>query len=172
MRLITGRLVLAAALAGGVAISPLLAQENTKALPSLLIKGEIVSLDTNDPAAMLLKVKDRYGFETLIFVEPDTAITQGEQALEVGSLSSGMNVEVEYHFDINTAKRHAVAVTVLVAEPAAPAAPSAVAPPAEVEAPAPSPAVEEAPAAPVSAGPEAPVPAQAPTPAEATPVAE
>ena len=32
------------------------AEEGSKTLPTLLIKGEVVSLDSNDPTATLLKV--------------------------------------------------------------------------------------------------------------------
>ena len=53
----------------------LAAEAGTKALPTLLIKGEVVSLDTNDPSGTLLKVKDRYGFETPIFLTTDTKVT-------------------------------------------------------------------------------------------------
>ena len=170
MNSIMGRLVLAVALAGGVSVRALLAQDDTKALPSLVIKGEIVSLDTNDPAATLLKVKDRYGFETPIFLEQTTMITQGEQTLELAGLSSGMDVEVEYNFDVNTAKRHAVVVTVMVPiapETAAPAAIEA----AGVETPAPTPVLEEAPAEPAAPEIDAATEA-APEPEEAAPVAE
>jgi len=97
---------------GGASVVPAAgAQEADRVLPTLLIKGEVVSLDTNDPAAMLLKVKDRYGFETPIYLAPETKITQGDQALSATNLQQGTAVEVEYNFDINTAKRHAVSVT-------------------------------------------------------------
>ena len=143
------RLILGIALAGSLPASALLAQEGTKALPTLLIKGEVVSVDSADPAASLLKVKDRYGFETPIFLTPETTITQGEAALTVAGLMTGTAVEVEYNFDVNTAKRHAVSVKL--------AAPT---PPAEAAAP--------APAAPEIVEPVAP-PAE-PAPAEAQPV--
>jgi hypothetical protein len=144
----------------------------TKALPTLLIKGEVVSLDTNDPNGTLLKVKDRYGFETPIFVTPETKVSQGDTSSSLTSITSGAAVEVEYNFDVNTAKRHAVAVKVAqapaaaatpapaVTPPAAPASPAAPAAPAADAAPvAPaSPAAPEAPAAsiPAPAAPEAP----------------
>ena len=73
-------------------------------------------MDTNDPAAMLLKVRDRYGFETPIHLMEDTTITQGEETLTPAALHSGTAVEVEYNFDINTAKRHAVAIRIPVSE--------------------------------------------------------
>ena len=94
--------------------------EAPRTLPTLLIKGEVVSVDTNDPAATLLKVKDRYGFETPIYLSQETKIAQGDQMLAVADLKNGTAVEVEYNFDINTAKRHAVKVT--VSAPAATAA--------------------------------------------------
>ena len=102
----------------------LAAEAEAKALPTLLIKGEVVSLDTNDPSGTLLKVKDRYGFETPIFLTTDTKVIQGDAASAISSVTPGEAVEVEYNFDVNTAKRHAVSVKVA----AAPAAPSAVAP--------------------------------------------
>ena len=122
------RLVLGMALAGMLPMSTLLAaEEGTKVLPTLLIKGEIVSLDTNDPTATLLKVKDRYGFETPIFVTQETKISKGETAVPVTGLTTGTPVEVEYNFDINTAKRHAVSVKVATPAQAA-AAPVAAVP--------------------------------------------
>lgn len=121
----------------------------SKALPTLLIKGEVVSVDANDPAATLLKVKDRYGFETPIFLTGETQLTQGSSAANLGSLSAGAPVEVEYNFDVNTAKRHAVSVKLTtLGEAAAPAAPEPVATPdaapVEPEAPAAPEAVEPA----------------------------
>ena len=117
---------------GGASVVPAAgAQEADRVLPTLLIKGEVVSLDTNDPAAMLLKVKDRYGFETPIYLAPETKITQGDQALSATNLQQGTAVEVEYNFDINTAKRHAVSVKVSEASAsssASPASPSASSP--------------------------------------------
>jgi len=95
------------------------AQEAPKNLPTLLIKGEVVSVDTNDPTAALLKVKDRYGFETPIYLMPETKIAQGDQTLTVANLTAGTMVEVEYNFDINTAKRHAVSVNVPQPKPTA-----------------------------------------------------
>ncbi len=106
------RLVIGVALvAGGLRVSSVLAQTEGKTLPTLLIKGDVVAIDTNDPAAALLKVKDRYGFETPIFLTPETKIMQGEESVTAASLTKGTAVEVEYNFDINTAKRHAVSVT-------------------------------------------------------------
>ena len=99
------------------------AEEAAKTLPTLLIKGEVVSTDTNDPAASLLKVKDRYGFETPIYLTPETKIAKGDQALKAADLAQGTAVEVEYNFDINTAKRHAVSVK--VSAPAVSASPAA-----------------------------------------------
>ena len=113
-----------------------------KDLPTLLIKGEVVSLDAGDPSATLLKVKDRYGFETPIFITPETKVTQGDQALPSSSLQAGKAVEVEYSFDINTAKRYAVLVTVPTAAPE-PAASLAPIPATETAAPASAPAASE-----------------------------
>lgn len=117
--------------------------EDGKALPTLLIKGEIVSVDSTDPGAMLVKVKDRYGFETPIFLQQDTKVSQGDASVSPSNLSTGTPVEVEYNFDVNTAKRHAVSVKV------APAAQAAEAPVAPVAAPA-APAAPADPAAPES----------------------
>ena len=144
------------------------AEEGTKSLPTLLIKGEVVSLDTNDPTANLLKVKDRYGFETPIFLTTETKVTQGDAPFTVANLTVGTMVEVEYDFDINTAKRHAVSVKVS-APPAAPAPATATpaAPPAASPAPAaPSaPATEAAPASSASAPAAPPETPQPPAPA-------
>ena len=141
------------AIAVASAVAPaVFAQEAPKTLPSLLIKGEVVSVDTSDPAAALLKVKDRYGFETPIYLSKETKIVQGDQALTVANLTSGKTVEVEYNFDINTAKRHAVNVTVTV--PAATAVATPAAPAAGVTAPAPGvPAPTPTAAAPVAPAP-------------------
>ena len=131
-----------------------------KPLPTLLIKGEVVSVDTSDAAATLIKVKDRYGFETPIFLKAETKITQADAAASITALTSSANVEVEYNFDVNTAKRHAVSVKIAAPEaeapaaaaPEAPAAPEAIAAPTEAAPP---------------AAPEAAAPAAAPeTPAE------
>ena len=165
MKSAVARLVLGITLVGGVSSAALAVEESAKVLPTLLIKGEVVSLDSSDPAAALLKVKDRYGFETPIYLESATKIMQGEVAVPATSLSTGTPVEVEYNFDVNTAKRHAVSVKVASAlvtpaapavatpTPVTPAAPAAAAP-AEPAAPVMTPA----PAAPAasSAAPEAP----------------
>jgi len=142
-----------------------------KALPTLLIKGEVVSLDTTDPSANLLKVKDRYGFETPIILNQETKITQGEATASPTALNAGTPVEVEYNFDVNTAKRHAV--TVKVSTPSATAAA-----PAAIEPAIPA-AATAAPAAPLAAADlmpsvEAPVQpdAASATPAEAPASAE
>ncbi len=168
------RVVLGIALAGGLQISAHAAESGTatgtKPLPVLLIKGEVVSLDTNDPAATLLKVKDRYGFETPIYVTPEAKIIQGDKAIPLTSLTAGSTVDVEYNFDVNTAKRHAVSVKVAQA-PAAPAATTAQAPPAATT-PAPAAAPVAAPA--VAPAPMQPAPAAKPAmpvPAAATPTA-
>lgn len=147
MRQAMGRWTLAVLLAGGVAVETARAQDAAKALPTLLIKGEVVSVDTANPGGPLLKVKDRYGFETPIYLAQETKITQGGTELKPDALSGGTPVEVEYNFDINTAKRHAVSVT--VSAPAASAsAPAAMpAPAAQPEASTPPPAAPEAPAA-------------------------
>ena len=105
---------IAVALAGASVAPVVLAVEEaaTKALPTLLIKGEVVSVDTSDAAASLLKVKDRYGFETPIYLTKETKISQGDQAATAASLTPKTAVEVEYNFDINTAKRQAVNVKI------------------------------------------------------------
>jgi len=163
--------MLAVACAGLLAGPVRAAEEEAqqRVLPTLLIKGEIVSVDTADPSANLLKVKDRYGFETPIYLTPETKIAQGEQALAAADLKTGTAVEVEYNFDINTAKRHAVNVSLSVpatqaAAPMAPAMGSAQAPgampampaapamaPEQVMTPAAAPAVPAAPAGPAAA---------------------
>ena len=165
------RWVLGFALVGGVGVSAVSA-EGGKTLPTLMIKGEVVSLDTNDPAANLLKVKDRYGFETPIYLTPETKIMQGEATQPVSSLSAGTSVEVEYNFDVNTAKRHAVSVK--VANAAAPAAETATepqgAPASEAAAPVVMPATEDAPVAmPEAAAPMTPAVPAAPAAGQAAP---
>ena len=142
------RLALGIALAGVVSTAATYAEDGTKALPTLLIKGEVVSLDTSDPSAELLTVKDRYGFETPILLTQETKISEGAASADATKLAAGAAVEVEYNFDVNTAKRHAVSVKL----------PSAAA--AETTPPAPT-------AAPVEAAPAAATLAPAPmTPAE------
>ena len=142
-------------------LSAVRAEEEMKALPTLLIKGELVSVDANDPSAVLLKVKDRYGFETPIYLSQQTKMTQGDAAVAASSLSAGASVEVEYNFDINTAKRHAVSVKVAAAVPAAAPAAAVPAVPATgtvVEQPAVTPPAAVQPAAP--AAPAAPAPTE------------
>jgi len=120
MQFVLRRVALGLVIAAALPLSALFAaDEDAKVLPTLLIKGEIVSLDTNDPTATLLKVKDRYGFETPIFVTQETKISKADAAVPATSLATGTSVEVEYNFDINTAKRHAVSVKVAVPTQAA-----------------------------------------------------
>ncbi len=154
---------------------PVGAEEDLRTLPTLLIKGEIVSLDTADPSATLLKVKDRYGFETPIFLSAQTTLTQGGQPATVDQLTAGAEAEVEYNFDINTAKRHAVSVTLTAPTPAAAApAPEAVPAPAaatatiEAQTPPASPDTTAAPAEPAAAV-ESKAPAAVEEAAPATP---
>ena len=152
----------AVALVSGSVLPVARAEESQKALPTLLIKGEVVSVDTTDPAAALLKVKDRYGFETPIYLTQDTALRQGEHTLTIADLAGGTPVEVEYNFDINTAKCHAVNVS--VSKPAeTPAAP------AEAPAASSAPAQESAPSADTAA--PAPASSSDAAPAEAAPTA-
>ena len=164
-RVLRGMVAVAAC---GVLAAPIVsAEEPARAIPTLLIKGEVVTVDKTDPAAPLLKVKDRYGFETPIYLTSDTKVTQGDQASTVESLNQGASVEVEYNFDINTAKRHAVSVKLSApSTPAAstePAAPTAAAPATSM------PAMPDAMAAPAAAAPAASAPA---TPSEPAPANE
>ena len=137
------RLALGIALAGVVSIAAASAEDTGKALPTLLIKGEVVSLDTSDPSAELLTVKDRYGFETPILLTKETKISEGAASADATKLAAGTAVEVEYNFDVNTAKRHAVSVKLPTAAaveatpPAPTVAPVEVAPAAATPAPAP-----------------------------------
>jgi len=151
----------AVALVSASVVPAVFAQESPKTLPSLLIKGEVVSVDTSDPAATLLKVKDRYGFETPIYLPQETKIVQGDRTLTVADVTPGKAVEVEYNFDINTAKRHAVNVTVSApaAATTAPAAPAA-------------PTTSPVPAPPSTATPSSVAPAPAETAAPPAPPAE
>jgi len=134
--------MVAGALAGLASAPGVSAAEPQKTLPTLLIKGEVVSVDTNDPAATLLKVKDRYGFETPIYLSQETKLAQGEQAVPASNLAAGTPVEVEYNFDINTAKRHAVNVKLSQPAGASSSTPAAATPP-----PAPSDPATQEPAA-------------------------
>lgn len=162
MRIICGRMALGLILMGGALVSTSAAEESARALPVLQIKGEVVSLDANDPTVALLKVKDRYGFETPIYVTAEAKITQGETAVQIASITSGTSVEVEYNFDVNTAKRHAVSVKLaaLLPQAAAAAMPAASSP---VEA---APAAE-APVPPPQTPPATPGESAAPTPSGA-----
>ena len=165
MKSVLSRVALGVMLGSGLSGSWASAEEGAKALPTLLIKGEVVSTDTSDPAASLLKVKDRYGFETPIFLTPETKITQDGTDQQASGLAAGTPVEVEYNFDVNTAKRHAVSVKVA----AAPAAALAVETAAPAEA-APAPAPESS--APAEASAEVPAAEAAPVPAEPQPLVE
>ena len=163
------RVALGAALLGGMPLRALLAaEESTKPLPTLLIKGEVVAVDTSDPSATLLKVKDRYGFETPILLTSATKITQGETDVQAGNIAAGTPVEVEYNFDVNTAKRHAVSVKLTVPAEAAQAPSPAAAAPAEaapVAAPVTGPVATPMPA-PVAAPEMTKAPAPAPASSE------
>ena len=165
-------------LACGLPASAFAAEEAaaSKPLPVLLIKGEVVSVDTTDVSASLLKVKDRYGFETPIYVTPQPKIAQGEQTIPLSSLATGSSVDVEYNFDVNTAKRHAVSVQLAASAPSAaktsaakmPSAPAAAQPAASMAMPVPAAVAPAAPAAP-SAAPvvSSPAPAEPMAPAPA-----
>jgi len=131
------RWVMAVGLATAGVVPAMAAEDAPRALPTLLIKGEVVSVDTNDPAESLLKVKDRYGFETPIYLTNDTKIAQGEQTATAGQLAAGTAVEVEYNFDINTAKRHAVRVA--ISQPTAPKTSASATPAIPAAAPVPAP---------------------------------
>ena len=174
-RIILSGLAVAAVVA--LSASPAFSEGEGKALPTLLIKGEVVSVDANDPNGTLLKVKDRYGFETPIFLTAETKVSQGDAAGTVSSVAPGVPVEVEYNFDVNTAKRHAVAVKVTTAAatavPTAPAAAAPAAPAAPAATPeASAPATPAAPETQSNAAPAAPAQAEAPaTPAASAPAA-
>jgi len=178
------RLAVVVGLVGSAVVAPVFAaEETTKTLPTLLIKGEVVSNDTSDPAATLLKVKDRYGFETPIYLTQATKIAQGDQIVVASALAAGTPVEVEYNFDINTAKRQAVNVkigaqgssgavpaagaSVPAAVPSSTAAPSSA--PASDTAVVPAPttpaATPAAPASPAASTPAAPAASSSPKPA-------
>ncbi len=170
------RWMLGMTLAVGLPLSAVFAAEEMKALPTLLIKGEVVSVDANDPSAVLLKVKDRYGFETPIYLSSQTKITKDDAAVAATNLTAGTAGEGGYNFDINTAKRHAVSVKVSAASaPAAPAAPAMpampVAPTVPAVAPTESSPTSQAPTQSMApaAAPAASVPA-APVQGSATPV--
>jgi hypothetical protein len=161
------RVAVAVALAvGAVGSAGFAAEEATPALPTLLIKGEVVSLDTSDPAAKLLTVKDRYGFETPIYLTQEAHIMKGEQPFDVANLGTGMPVEVEYNFDINTAKRHAVNVKVVVPAEPAPAVAAPIEPPAATPAEAGGETMETMaePAEPATTEPAAVSPSETPAP--------
>ena len=165
MKSVLSRVALGVMLGSGLSGSWASAEEGAKALPTLLIKGEVVSTDTSDPAASLLKVKDRYGFETPIFLTPETKITQDGTDQQASGLAAGTPVEVEYNFDVNTAKRHAVSVKVAAAPAAAPAVETAA--PAEA-----APALAPESAASAEASAEVPAAEAAPTSAEPQPPVE
>ena len=122
---------LAAAIAIALALPAgrLLAEEPAKPLPTLLIKGEVVSFDKTDPAASLIKVRDRYGFETPIFITGETKVLQADGTASIDQVGQGANVDVEYNFDVNTAKRYAVSVKLSQAKATEPTAPPMPAPP-------------------------------------------
>ena len=167
-RLVRG--IVAVAAGGLLAVPVVCAEEPARAIPTLLIKGEVVTVDRNDPAAPLLKVKDRYGFETPIYLTSDTKVLQGDQASTVESLSQGASVEVEYNFDINTAKRHAVSVK--LSAPAGSTASSEATPASAVPAmPMPPMPDAETPAAMPDSTPAASMPSE-PMPADESPPAE
>ena len=154
------RCILGMTLVTGLPMSVLMAEEEVKVLPTLLIKGEVVSVDANDPNAILLKVKDRYGFETPIFLSAQTKIAQGDAPVAPANLTTGTAVEVEYNFDINTAKRHAVSVKVAPPAQATAAAPAPVAAQAQPMTAA-QPMAQPAAAQPAAAAPAAPSQGQA-----------
>lgn len=153
------------AVALGAGACAVWAEEPAKTLPTLLIKGEVVSLDTADSQATLVKVRDRYGFETPIFVTAESKVTQADAAIPIAEVTAGASVEVEYNFDVNTAKRHAVSVKVSQAAPAAATTPSS-------QSLTPTPVETAAPAEQAAAPPAATEPAAAPQEAAQPPQAE
>ncbi len=166
-------MALAVALVGGWSASAVRAEDAAaaaKTLPTLLIKGEVVSLDSSDATAPLLKVKDRYGFETPIYLMAGTKIAQGETALDTSALAAGATVEVEYNFDVNTAKRHAVSVKLPMPPPVVP--PEALTTPPQLPATTPAQPSEAPASAPSQSGEEqAPAGETAPS-TEQAPVAQ
>ncbi len=127
------------------------AESARKPIPTLLIKGEIMALDTSDVSSIQLKLRDRYGFETPLYLNKSTRISQGNVDLGTSQLREGQEVEVQYNFDVNTAKRHAVSVALTDELPVTVTAPTTdvvVPEPVEVKAPpvvmsAPEPVVPE-----------------------------
>lgn len=86
------------------------AETARKPIPTLLIKGEIVEMDTSDTSSIQMVLQDRYEFQTPLFLDKTATITQGETELGISQLREGLEVEVEYNFDVNTAKRHVVSI--------------------------------------------------------------
>ena len=103
-------------IAGFGAPRAVLALEEARTLPTLLIKGEVISIDIKDANGTLIKVKDRYGFETPIYVTGQTKFFEGETEVLKDKLAEAQEVEVEYSFDINTAKRYAVSMKLPLSE--------------------------------------------------------
>ena len=154
----TMRWAMAVALVGAVVAPGVRAEDAAgvaKPLPTLRIKGKVESVAKDDPAAVLLKVTDRYGFQTPIYVSSDTQIMKGQTAATLDDVKTGDAVEVEYNFDINTAKRHGKKIgiesTETASTPAVDMAPVSAAVPATATEAAPA-----APEAPAAAAPEAP----------------
>jgi len=173
MRSTYANFVVGFVLACGLPMAAFAAEEAvSKPLPVLLIKGEVVSVDATDPSASLLKVKDRYGFETPIYVTSQTKIAQGEQTVPLSSLSAGSSVDVEYNFDVNTAKRHAVSVQLAASAPSVVKAKASAVPAAVAAQPAVAMPMPVAPAAttPAAAVPASAASAAAPAASSAAPV--
>ena len=98
---------------GGSSVALIAEAETLKAQPTLLTRGEVVSKDANDPAATLLNVKDRCGPELPIFLTEKTQVTQGDVRVASSNLAAGALVEVEYSFNVDTSKRHAISVKIV-----------------------------------------------------------
>lgn len=120
MQRVMRTVALSVCLASGLSFPLAQAQETEKPLPTLLIKGEVVSLDTDEQDVTLIGVRDRYGFETPIFLTGETKFLEGDAEVSKDRLEMGAQVAVEYNFDINTAKRYAVLLRLPVPETAAP----------------------------------------------------
>jgi hypothetical protein len=154
-----GRVSLLVALVFGLGVAfGVGAEGEVRNLPTLLIKGTVESINPDESGALLLKVKDRYGFETPIYLNNDVQVTQADQQRTLADVKPGSAVEVEYNFDVNTAKRQGVVVVIADPLAGAPAVEQPAATPQQAPAVGASP-VEAAPEA-APATPEATQPAQ------------
>jgi len=78
---------------------------------TITFSGKTVKVDSGATPAMI-QVEDRYGVKKDISVTSEAKIMQGNAAKNLADLKDGVNVTVEYTYDVATGKRTAQTINV------------------------------------------------------------